>query len=170
MDRVVSGPSYTRTTAFLGFDEPRLNNGDSRDRKKFRLTYIKYVIEHENVMCQRVLKRAVIEHIKPSLLSGGQSFLRVHKCRARLGYEENRIKISLERQDPEGISKLKSIKITLTGEGAERNVQKLVRQFQNAHDLGMEMKVEAEASNSKKPGGSLNHQKPTAYNRLTTIM
>ena len=52
---------------------PRLNHGDRRARKKFRVSYIKYVIEHENVMRQRppgqrVLPRAVIECVKPSLL------------------------------------------------------------------------------------------------------
>ena len=45
---------------------PRLNNADRRARKTFRVAYIKYLIEHENVMRQRppgqrVEPRAVIE-------------------------------------------------------------------------------------------------------------
>lgn len=117
---------------------PRLNYGDRSARKKFRVAYIKYVIAHETVMrsrpeAQRVHPRAVIECIKPSLLmyickyelkrkdrADDPALVKAIKVHQWVMKED---KLPLATEDPEGIKKLRAIKIALTGDGAIPNVQ-----------------------------------------------
>ena len=106
--------------------------------KKFRNAYIKYGIAHETVMRQRppgqqVAPKAVIECIKPSLLMYicKYELKRKYRCDdpalvkavAVHDWVMGESKLSLDIEDPDGIAKLKSVKIIINGKNGVKNVQ-----------------------------------------------
>ena len=119
---------------------PKLSHGDRKSRKRFRVTYIDYVIAHEGVMRQRpanqrVLPKSVIECIKPSLLMYickyelKRKYRTSNPAKVRASKVHDWVmkqgKLPLETEDAEGIKKLKAVKIQLTGDGAIRETFKM---------------------------------------------
>ena len=123
-----------------GVDAPKLRHGDEKARKTFRVDYITYVAEHENRMRSRpseyrILPKAVVECIDADLLvyicnyeladryktkdTAKVSALAVHQWVMQQTPDD------LAMEDDEGIRKLKSLKVELTGEGGVRSVQNL---------------------------------------------
>ena len=109
---------------------PYLSNGSRRDKEKFRNAYIKYGIAHEAVMLQRppgqrVAPKAVIECIKPSLLMYICKYELKKKYRcddpalvkavAVHDWVMKKAKLPLDTEDPDGIAKLRAIKIVING-------------------------------------------------------
>ena len=117
---------------------PYLTNGSRRDKKRFRNAYIKYGIAHEAVMRQRppgqrVAPKAVIEYIKPSLLMYicKYELKKKYRCSdpalvkavAVHDWVMGERKLPLDTEDPNGIAKLKAVKIVINGRDGMKNVQ-----------------------------------------------
>ena len=117
---------------------PYLSNGSRHDKKRFRNAYIKYGIAHEAVMRQRPLgqrvpPKAVIECIKPSLLMYicKYELKRKYRCEdpamvkavAVHDWVMGQRKLPLDTEDPDGIAKLKAVKIVINGRDGMKNVQ-----------------------------------------------
>ena len=133
-----------------GVKPPKLAFGDDAAIKEFRLAYIKYGQQHDNVMRQRpkshqVLPRTVVECIDPDLL--------VYICKHELPkrYRTNRPELvdakavhdwvmkprvkNIETEDKEGIASLKKLTCDLGGENGIREVQQMFIQVNKIRRL-----------------------------------
>ena len=122
-----------------GVEAPTLHDGDRGSRARFRVKYLDYVAKHKQKMRKRapedrVLPQAVVECIKPSLLTYICKHLLAEEKRTDKPEEVRAIVIhrwvmkrtaeALSAEANEGMTKVKALKLELTGEQGVKNVQR----------------------------------------------